>query len=65
MYNEKIINYDEWKLFISDKTVRVWRWNIGNGFVEESFSPLLGHKYGVTSVRVSPQVSIYLQDIYK
>lgn len=39
----------------SDKTVRVWRWNVGKGFVEEVFSPLLGHKYGVTCVRVSPQ----------
>lgn len=42
----------------SDKTVRVWRWNVGSGFEEESFSPLLGHRYGVTSVRVSPQVNI-------
>lgn len=41
----------------SDKTVRAWRWVVGQGFVEESFSPLLGHKYGVTSVRISPQVS--------
>lgn len=40
----------------SDKTIRVWRWNVGCGFLEESFSPLLGHRYGVTSVKVSPQV---------
>uniref|UniRef100_A0A1L8DNJ1 Putative wd40 domain protein n=1 Tax=Nyssomyia neivai TaxID=330878 RepID=A0A1L8DNJ1_9DIPT len=39
----------------SDKTVRVFRWIVGSGFVEESFSPLLGHKYGVTCVRMSPQ----------
>ncbi|XP_059616079.1 WD repeat, SAM and U-box domain-containing protein 1-like isoform X2 [Phlebotomus argentipes] len=39
----------------SDKTVRVFRWQVGSGFVEESFSPLIGHKYGVTSVRMSPQ----------
>ncbi|XP_052872485.1 WD repeat, SAM and U-box domain-containing protein 1-like [Anopheles cruzii] len=39
----------------SDKTVRVWRWTPGSGFQEASFSPLLGHRYGVTSVRVSPK----------
>ncbi|XP_055688032.1 WD repeat, SAM and U-box domain-containing protein 1-like isoform X2 [Lutzomyia longipalpis] len=39
----------------SDKTVRVFRWIVGSGFVEENFSPLLGHKYGVTSVKMSPQ----------
>ncbi|XP_050096821.1 WD repeat, SAM and U-box domain-containing protein 1-like [Anopheles aquasalis] len=39
----------------SDKTVRVWRWNPGHGFQEASYSPLLGHRYGVTSVRVSPK----------
>uniref|UniRef100_A0A8D8CHR1 WD repeat, SAM and U-box domain-containing protein 1 n=2 Tax=Culex pipiens TaxID=7175 RepID=A0A8D8CHR1_CULPI len=42
----------------SDKTVRVWRWTAGSGFSEESFSPLLGHKYGVTSVRVSPKGAV-------
>uniref|UniRef100_A0A1B0D8Q3 Aminoacyl-tRNA synthetase class II (D/K/N) domain-containing protein n=1 Tax=Phlebotomus papatasi TaxID=29031 RepID=A0A1B0D8Q3_PHLPP len=42
----------------SDKTVRVFRWVVGSGFVEESFSPLTGHKYGVTSVKMSPQVYI-------
>lgn len=41
----------------SDKTVRAWRWIRGQGYAEESFSPLLGHKYGVTCVRASPQVS--------
>lgn len=41
----------------SDKTVRVWRWVAGSGYREEPFSPLLGHRYGVTSVRVSPKVS--------
>lgn len=43
----------------SDKTVRAWRWQLGDGFVEEPFSPLLGHKYGVTSVHVSPQVNTH------
>lgn len=38
-----------------DKRVRVWEWQPGNGYVEAYFSPLMGHKYGVTSVKVSPQ----------
>ncbi|KAJ8686204.1 hypothetical protein QAD02_021998 [Eretmocerus hayati] len=38
-----------------DKKVRVWEWQPGVGFTEVSYSPLLGHKYGVTSVKVSPQ----------
>ncbi|XP_058458730.1 WD repeat, SAM and U-box domain-containing protein 1-like isoform X2 [Malaya genurostris] len=42
----------------SDKTVRVWRWTAGRGFCEEAFSPLQGHKYGVTSVRVSPKGAV-------
>ncbi|XP_017783076.1 PREDICTED: WD repeat, SAM and U-box domain-containing protein 1 isoform X2 [Nicrophorus vespilloides] len=42
----------------SDKTVRIWEWSPGAGFVEKSFSPLRGHKYGVTSVKVSPQGSM-------
>lgn len=44
-----------YKTIYSDKTVRIWEWNIGIGYKERSFSPLLGHKYGVTCVRVSPQ----------
>ncbi|XP_058827920.1 uncharacterized protein LOC131687848 isoform X2 [Topomyia yanbarensis] len=42
----------------SDKSVRVWRWIVGSGFCEEPFSPLKGHKYGVTSVRVSPKGAV-------
>uniref|UniRef100_A0A182PHG7 U-box domain-containing protein n=1 Tax=Anopheles epiroticus TaxID=199890 RepID=A0A182PHG7_9DIPT len=42
----------------SDKTVRVWRWVAGSGYREEPFSPLLGHRYGVTSVRVSPKGAV-------
>ncbi|EZA49221.1 WD repeat, SAM and U-box domain-containing protein [Ooceraea biroi] len=38
-----------------DKRVRVWEWQPGIGYVEAYFSPLIGHKYGVTSVKVSPQ----------
>ncbi|XP_066594956.1 WD repeat, SAM and U-box domain-containing protein 1-like isoform X2 [Prorops nasuta] len=38
-----------------DKRVRVWQWQQGTGYVEAGFSPLMGHKYGVTSVKVSPQ----------
>ncbi|XP_046734061.1 WD repeat, SAM and U-box domain-containing protein 1-like [Diprion similis] len=38
-----------------DKRVRVWEWQKGLGYVEAPYSPLMGHKYGVTSVKVSPQ----------
>ncbi|XP_043263892.1 WD repeat, SAM and U-box domain-containing protein 1-like [Colletes gigas] len=38
-----------------DKRVRVWQWRATRGYVEAYFSPLLGHKYGVTSVKVSPR----------
>ncbi|XP_055379742.1 uncharacterized WD repeat-containing protein alr3466-like [Condylostylus longicornis] len=38
----------------SDKTIRLWKWIVGSGFVEESISPLRGHTYGVTSVKISP-----------
>lgn len=39
----------------SDKRVRVWQWRSGTGYIEAYFSPLQGHKYGVTSVKVSPR----------
>lgn len=39
----------------SDKTIRIWDWTPGEGYMERSISPLLGHKYQVTCVRVSPQ----------
>ncbi|KAK4885802.1 hypothetical protein RN001_002073 [Aquatica leii] len=42
----------------SDKTVRVWKWVPGSGYIEHPYSPLKGHKYGVTCVRVSPQGSM-------
>ncbi|GFG40879.1 hypothetical protein Cfor_08909 [Coptotermes formosanus] len=38
-----------------DKTVRVWKWSAGEGYVDMSYSPLTGHKYGVTCIRFSPQ----------
>ncbi|KAL7306022.1 hypothetical protein TKK_0001488 [Trichogramma kaykai] len=38
-----------------DKKVRVWEWQQGQGFIEAAFSPFIGHKYGITSVKVSPQ----------
>ncbi|XP_015610586.1 WD repeat, SAM and U-box domain-containing protein 1 isoform X2 [Cephus cinctus] len=41
-----------------DKRVRVWEWQRGLGYVEVSYSPLLGHKYGVTCVKVSPQFTM-------
>ncbi|KAK8406697.1 hypothetical protein O3P69_007344 [Scylla paramamosain] len=37
-----------------DKSVRVYKWQIGDKFVEVSYSPLLGHTYGVNSVNFSP-----------
>lgn len=48
----------------SDKTIRVWKWHVGCGFLEESYSPLLGHKYGITSVKVSPQVCNRPENIF-
>nr|CAI5824458.1 unnamed protein product [Callosobruchus analis] len=42
----------------SDKTVRVWDWQPGSGFVERQNSPLKGHKYQVTCVKISPQGSM-------
>lgn len=41
----------------SDKTVRLFRWEVGNGFVEDVNSPFLGHKYAVTQTVFSPKVS--------
>lgn len=38
----------------SDKSVRLWFFNNGNHFEEASFSPLLGHTYGVNCIRFSP-----------
>ncbi|XP_023289157.1 WD repeat, SAM and U-box domain-containing protein 1 [Orussus abietinus] len=38
-----------------DKSVRVWEWRQGVGYAEIYYSPLRGHKYGVTAVKVSPQ----------
>ncbi|XP_034952445.1 WD repeat, SAM and U-box domain-containing protein 1-like [Chelonus insularis] len=38
-----------------DKKVRVWEWHQGVGYEEVSYSPLMGHKYGVTCVKISPQ----------
>jgi WD40 repeat protein len=42
-------------IYCRDKTVRVWEWNAGEGYVDMSYSPLIGHKYGVTCIRFSPQ----------
>ncbi|XP_048514135.1 WD repeat, SAM and U-box domain-containing protein 1-like isoform X2 [Athalia rosae] len=41
-----------------DKRVRVWEWQKGLGYVEAEYSPLSAHKYGVTSVKVSPQCTM-------
>ncbi|CAG9853569.1 unnamed protein product [Phyllotreta striolata] len=42
----------------SDKTVRIWDWKAGSGYEERQSSPLKGHKYQVTCVRISPQGSL-------
>ncbi|CAH1113976.1 unnamed protein product [Psylliodes chrysocephalus] len=42
----------------SDKTIRIWDWKVGLGYQERPSSPLRGHKYQVTCVRVSPQGSL-------
>ncbi|XP_048523830.1 WD repeat, SAM and U-box domain-containing protein 1 isoform X3 [Dendroctonus ponderosae] len=42
----------------SDKTVRVWDWISGSGYVERPQSPLRVHKYQVTCVRISPHGSM-------
>ncbi|XP_073986233.1 WD repeat, SAM and U-box domain-containing protein 1-like isoform X2 [Rhodnius prolixus] len=41
-----------------DKSVCVYEWKQGLGFVETSYSPLVGHKYSVTCVRFSPLLPI-------
>ncbi|XP_050306256.1 WD repeat, SAM and U-box domain-containing protein 1-like isoform X2 [Anthonomus grandis grandis] len=42
----------------SDKTVRIWDWHKGSGYVERPNSPLRAHKYQVTCVKISPQGSM-------
>lgn len=37
-----------------DKSVRVYKWQVGDKFVEVGYSPLLGHTYGVNCVNFSP-----------
>lgn len=41
----------------SDKTVRLFKWEIGSGFTEDAHSPFIGHKYAVTRATFSPKVS--------
>lgn len=51
--------------FVSDKTIRIWKWIAGTGFTEDkTLSPLIGHKYAVTCVRISPQVN-FKKKLYK
>ncbi|XP_044744374.1 WD repeat, SAM and U-box domain-containing protein 1-like isoform X2 [Coccinella septempunctata] len=38
-----------------DKTVRVWDWVPGEGYMERSNSPLRDHRYNVTCIQASPQ----------
>jgi WD40 repeat protein len=56
----RLLQKEEWapyteNLCCRDKPVRVWAWNAGEGYVDMSYSPLTGHKYGVTCIRFSPQ----------
>ncbi|XP_063919485.1 WD repeat, SAM and U-box domain-containing protein 1-like isoform X2 [Zophobas morio] len=43
----------------SDKTIRIWDWVPGSGYVQRSDSPLKAHKYQVTCVRISPQGAMF------
>ncbi|XP_042869333.1 WD repeat, SAM and U-box domain-containing protein 1-like isoform X2 [Penaeus japonicus] len=38
----------------SDKTVRVYKWQVGDTFEQVSYSPLVGHTYGINCVHFSP-----------
>ena len=42
----------------SDKTVRLFRWEVGKGFTEDANSPFVGHKYAVTRAVFSPKVGL-------
>ncbi|XP_017753364.1 PREDICTED: WD repeat, SAM and U-box domain-containing protein 1-like isoform X2 [Eufriesea mexicana] len=44
-----------------DKRVRIWQWRSGIGYVEAYFSPLQGHKYGVTSVKTGTRIHTMVQ----
>lgn len=34
--------------------MRVYKWQVGDAFIEVSYSPLLGHTYGINCVCFSP-----------
>ncbi|XP_068217034.1 WD repeat, SAM and U-box domain-containing protein 1-like isoform X2 [Palaemon carinicauda] len=38
----------------SDKSIRVYKWQVGDQFVEVKYSPLIGHTYAVNSIHFSP-----------
>lgn len=38
----------------SDKSVRLYKWNLGDTFTEVPHSPLLGHTYAINSITFSP-----------
>lgn len=42
----------------SDRTVSVWQWRPGCGFVEKAYSPLTHHKYMVTSVHFDGDATV-------
>ncbi|KAK9884031.1 hypothetical protein WA026_004964 [Henosepilachna vigintioctopunctata] len=38
-----------------DKSIRIWDWSPGEGYIERANSPLRDHKYNVTCIQASPQ----------
>ncbi|XP_066977665.1 WD repeat, SAM and U-box domain-containing protein 1-like isoform X3 [Macrobrachium rosenbergii] len=38
----------------SDKSVRIYKWQVGDKFLEVKYSPLIGHTYAVNSINFSP-----------
>jgi hypothetical protein len=52
-----LMKIDE-NLLFSDKTVRLFRWEVGKGFTEAKNSPFKAHKYAVTKVAFSPKVQV-------
>lgn len=51
-------NHRCFRRMYSDRTVSVWEWRSGSGFVEKSYSPLSHHKYMVTSVHFDGDATV-------
>ena len=41
-------------VYFRDKSVRVYKWQVGDSFIEVKYSPLIGHTYAVNSIDFSP-----------